>query len=110
MIEDTCPRIVFGFTLDVFPGNLIIGYNQFKHKLADAGVDAVVSLTALDEVPHDVSVLFVPTELAEAGRNAAPTAQLILLDTFLNHPAYPQVIAELEARVLARQSPVRQGS
>src|SRR5262249_33509514 len=35
-------RIVFGFTLDVFPGMLIVGYNQVKHKVAEAGLRAAV--------------------------------------------------------------------
>ncbi|MBI3732590.1 MAG: hypothetical protein HY259_03920, partial [Chloroflexi bacterium] len=46
-VEAPLKQIVFGFTRDVFPGPLAIGYTQFKHKAADAGLAATVSLRAL---------------------------------------------------------------
>ncbi len=89
------PKIAFGFTLDVFPGPLILGYNQVKHKLAEAGVHASVSLTALADLPADVDVVFVPPELAEAARLAAPHAHVEALDNFLNHPGYNALVQDL---------------
>ncbi|MBI3734817.1 MAG: hypothetical protein HY259_15370, partial [Chloroflexi bacterium] len=95
-------QIVFGFTRDVFPGPLAIGYNQFKHKAADAGLAATVSLRALDDLPPCVDVLFVPQALAEAARGAVlqqaeggHSCRVEPLDTFLNHPYYNAVLEEL---------------
>ena len=98
-------RVVFGFTLDIFPGLLILGHNQFKRKAADAGLRVSVSMLALGELPPDVAVVFVPQELAEAARQAAPGATVVALDSFLNHPAYKQIIAELQARQASLATP-----
>ncbi len=92
--EDSRPRrtIVFGFTLDVFPGLLIVGYNQMKHKVAEAGINARVSMSALGDLPPGVDVLFVPPELEQVARAAAPGARVEVLDNFLNYPGYNTLV------------------
>ncbi|MBI1800728.1 MAG: hypothetical protein HYR71_03755 [Chloroflexi bacterium] len=88
-------RIVFGYTLDGFPGLLIVGYNQLKRKLERARFDIAMSLCPLSDLPAEVDVLFVPAELAEAARQAAPASRIEALDSFMNHPAYNLLIQQL---------------
>ena len=85
-------RIVFGFTADVFPGPLILGYHQFKNKIAEAGIRATVSMLAIGDLPPDVDVLFVPHELAAAAAGAAPNSRIEVLDTFQNNPVYNSIV------------------
>jgi len=93
--ETGAPReVVFGFTLDVFPGPLITGYQQFKNKIADADISARVRMLPLGELPADLDVLFVPRELADAARAAAPDSRIVVLDTFQNHPMYNSLVDE----------------
>jgi hypothetical protein len=87
--------IVFGYTLDVFPGPLIIGYNQLKHKIEEAALGVSVKMLPLSDLPAEVDYLFVPLELAEAARQAAPHSRVEALDSFLNHPSYNTVVEEL---------------
>ncbi len=87
--------IVFGYTLDCLPGLLIVGYNQFKHKVAEAGLNVAVKMLPLNDLPPQVDVLFVPQEFAEAARKAAPHSRVEVLGTFLNHPSYNTLIQQL---------------
>jgi hypothetical protein len=87
-------RVVFGFTADVFPGPLILGYHQLKNKVAEAGIRATVSMLALGDLPAGVDVVCVPRELAEAAAAAAPHSRIVVLDTFQNHPVYNSLVAE----------------
>ncbi len=91
---DTGKRIVFGFTLDVFPGMLAVGYNQMKKKVSEAGIKATVSMLSLGDLPPVVDVLFVPPELAEAAQRAAPHSRVLVLQNFLNSPLYSALIQE----------------
>ena len=88
-------QIVFGYTSDVCPASLFVGYNQFKHKVTGAGLDVVVSLTPLNALPARVDVLFVPQELVELARQSAPNTRIEALDNFLNQPIYNILIKEL---------------
>ncbi len=89
-------RIVFGYSADCFPGQLIVGHNQLKRKLVRAGFDVTVSMAPLKDLPPDVDILFVPPELAEAARPAASHCQVEVLETFLNHPLYDALIKKLD--------------
>jgi len=71
---------------------LIIGYHQFKNKIADAGIQATVRMLPLGDLPPGVDVLFVPRELAAAAALAAPHSRIEVLDTFQNHPVYNSLV------------------
>jgi hypothetical protein len=107
---DKQKQVVFGFTLDVFPGMLIVGYNQFKRKAAEAGLQAQVRLMNLSDVPADVDVLFVPPELAEAARRAAPHSRVEALDNYLNHPSYNGLIEALSGESKPADAPLKMAS
>ncbi len=88
-------QIVFGFTLDVFPAMVIVGYEQMKHKVAEAGLDVQVQMLPLSDLPPQVNTLFVPAELADAARQAAPGARVIASPDMVNLPAYDALVSEL---------------
>ena len=89
-------RIVFGYTVDFFPGNLILGYNQLKRMLARAQFDVKVNLAPLNDLPPHTNIVFVPPELVETARRAAPSCQIEALASFLNDPHYDALIRQLE--------------
>jgi len=88
--------IVFGYTLDYFPGPLIVGYNQLKRKLQRAGFAVSVRLCPLSDLPSDVSIIFTPLELADQAAQAAPHSRIIALESFLNQPSYNALVEQLK--------------
>ncbi len=92
-------KIVFGFTLDVFPGLLIVGYEQVKRKVAEEGLGVQVMMARLNDLPPNVHTLFVPLELEQAARQAAPDARVVALDDLVSHPMYDALIQELKDQV-----------
>ncbi|MBI5653762.1 MAG: hypothetical protein HZC40_25430 [Chloroflexi bacterium] len=97
-------RIVFGYTHDFFPGALILGHNQLKRMIARAGFDIAVSFAPLSDLPAPVDILFVPAELAQVARTAAPSSQIQAIENFVNAPAYDQLIQQLNAGIAMRAS------
>lgn len=89
-------RIVFGFTLDVFPATLILGYEQIKHRAADAGLDCRIEMLPLNELPQKVDVLFVPKELEQEARQLVGEQVLQPLTDLVNDPAYDRVLKWLK--------------
>lgn len=102
-MEQTEPRhlrrIVFGYTVECFPGMLILGYNQLKRMLARAEFDVKVNLAPLNDLPADTDILFVPPELLESARCAASNARVDALEDYLNHPAYTALIQQISEGV-----------
>jgi mannitol-specific phosphotransferase system IIBC component len=87
-------RIVFGYTIDCFPGLLIVGCNQLKRKLERAGFVVTVSMEPLTALPVETDILIVPSELGELARQAASHSHIEVVDNFLNHPIYNTLIAQ----------------
>ncbi len=89
-------KIVFGFTLDVCPAMLFVGCEQFKHRAAEAGLEAEVKLARLDDLPSGTQVLLVPAELAQAAHQATPNCRVVALADLVNVPIYDALIADLK--------------
>ncbi len=89
-------RIVLGYTLDVFPAMLIVGYEQMKHKVAQAGLNVQVILSPLGELPPETLTLFVPAPLEEAARARAPGARVQALPEMVNSAIFDSLIQELQ--------------
>lgn len=87
-------RIAFGYTLDIFPATLIVGYEQMKHKVAQAGLNVQVILSPLGELPPDTHTLFVPAALEESARHHAPGARVLALAEMINSTVFDSVIQE----------------
>ena len=90
-------RIVFGYTVDCFPGLLIVGCNQLKRKVQRAGFAIAVSMEPLTALPPDSDILCVPPELVALAQEVAPHCRIEALYNYLNHPAYNVLIEQLRA-------------
>jgi hypothetical protein len=99
---DNAPRVVFGYTYDVFPGLLIVGYNQMKRKLSNAGIDAIVSMLPLADLPARVDYLLVPPDLGDAAARSAPTSTVLRIENFMNNPQYNEVVEALRCQAQAK--------
>ncbi len=89
-------KIGVGYALDFMPAPLLVGFNQLRRKLERAGFKVQVALVPLNELPPDLDVLFVPTEIEQIARKAAPDKWIIALDSYLNHPAYSELVKRLQ--------------
>lgn len=94
--EKSTPAIIFGFTLDIFPAMLIVGYEQMKHKVEESGANAEVKMLPLDTLPINLHTLIVPVELEQAAHQAAPHARVIALAEMVNAPVYDSVVHDLK--------------
>ncbi|MBI5029376.1 MAG: hypothetical protein HZB51_02525 [Chloroflexi bacterium] len=90
-------QIVFGYTIDCFPGSLILGHHQLKRMIERAGFDVKVEMLPLTELPPNVDILIVPAELAEPSRQFASQCHVEILHDMANHPMYGDLIRQLEA-------------
>ena len=90
-------RVVIGYTVDYFPGSLIIAHHTLQAKLARAGYAVAVTLAPLHDLPEGVDILLTPPQLAEAARAVAPDAVHVSLETFAHHPFYDRLVEELAA-------------
>lgn len=91
-------RVVVGYTVDYFPGSLILAHHTLQAKLARAGYAVAVTLAPLHDLPEGgVDILLAPSTLAEEARRAAPDAYHVSLETFAHHPFYDQLLDELAA-------------
>ncbi len=89
------PSIVFGFTTDVCPALLILGYEQFRKRARERGLEIAVTLAALNNLPPNIHTLFVPAELSQAAYRCAPGARVIALEGLINNPIFDTVIQAL---------------
>jgi hypothetical protein len=99
-------RIVFGYTPDLFPAMLIVGYEQMKHKVAQAGLNVQVVLSPLGELPPDTHTLFVPAALEEAARGHAAGSRVQALPEMVNSSIFDSLIEELQDESTAALSPL----
>lgn len=89
-------KFVFGFTVDVCPSLLFIGYDQMRNRITQAGLDIEVALSRLTDLPPDVHTLFVPSELETAARQSAPNARVVALTELVNAPIYDELVREFK--------------
>ena len=94
--EKEIPAIIFGFTLEIFPGMLILGYEQLKHKVAEAGLNVQVRMLSLDALTANVHTLIVPMELDHLASQVAPQARVIALTEMVNAPVYDALVEEFK--------------
>lgn len=90
------PRIVFGFTLDIFPAALILGFEQLRKRIAEAGLKYKVEMSLLNELPSEMVMLFVPRELAGSARQLFSGDKVQALDDLVNNSAYDKLVEQLK--------------
>jgi mannitol-specific phosphotransferase system IIBC component len=85
-------RIVFGYTVDCFPSQLILGHNRLKRMLERAGYNINVSMCPLDDIPLGADIVFVPKQLEEQAHRTAAHGQVRACEDFVNQPMYDDLI------------------
>lgn len=89
-------KIGFGYAIDGMPAPLLLGFHQLSKKIEQAGFKVKVVLVPLDAVSSDLDLLFVPTELAQMAAKALSPERIVVLEEFVNPPAYTDLITRLQ--------------
>jgi PTS system mannitol-specific IIC component len=85
------------FVCEAGMGSSLIGANQLKKRVRDAGLGVNVIHARVGEIPPETDVVIAHEGLAERARNAAPQAVVLSFRNFLNNPASDLLIARLKA-------------
>jgi mannitol-specific phosphotransferase system IIBC component len=85
------------FACEAGMGSSLIGANQLKKRIKDAGLTVKVVHAPVNEIPADTDVVIAHEGLAERARKAAPQAVVLSFRNFLNNPAADLLIRRLTA-------------
>lgn len=85
------------FACEAGMGSSLIGANQLKKRVKDAGLDVRVVHTPVNQIPPDTDVVIAHEALAERARKAAPNAVVLTFRNFLNNPATELLVRRLTA-------------
>src|SRR5436309_11369382 len=85
------------FACEAGMGSSLIGANQLKKRVKDAGLDVQVIHAPVNEIPANADVVLAHQGLAERARKAAPQAVVLPFTNFLNNPAADLLVRRLQA-------------
>jgi PTS system mannitol-specific IIC component len=85
------------FACEAGMGSSLIGANQLKRKLKDAGRTVEVVAAAVHAMPKDADIVVAHAGLAKRAQEAAPTAVVISFMNFVNNPVYDELVKKLKA-------------
>ena len=85
------------FACEAGMGSSLIGANQLKKRVKDAGLDVKVIHSPVNEIPRDADVVVAHEGLAARARSAAPQAVVLSFKNFLNNPASDLLVRRLQA-------------
>ena len=85
------------FVCEAGMGSSLIGANQLKKRVKDAGLDVKVIHSPVNEIPRDADVVVAHEGLAARARSAAPQAVVLSFKNFLNNPASDLLVRRLQA-------------
>ena len=85
------------FACEAGMGSSLIGANQLKKRVKDAGLNVTVVHTPVNQIPPDTDVVIAHEGLAERARKAAPNAVVLTFRNFLNNPATELLVRRLTA-------------
>ena len=85
------------FACEAGMGSSLIGANQLKKKMKDAGLDIRVIHSPVNQIPVDTDVVIAHEGLAARARSAAPQAVVLSFRNFLNNPASDLLVKRLQA-------------
>jgi len=98
MVEKAADQVrLIVFACEAGMGASLIGANQLKKRVKDAGLDIEVIHSPVNQIPANADVVLAHQGLAERARKAAPTAVVIPFTNFLNNPAADLLIRRLQA-------------
>ena len=90
-------RVVWAYEVGVLPVPWLMGYKRLKATLERAGFAIRVDMLPLTGLPDDVDLLFVPDELAETARQAAPSVQVTALEGRPEQTVFQALVDQLRA-------------
>jgi PTS system mannitol-specific IIC component len=85
------------FVCEAGMGSSLIGANQLKKRLKDAGLQVKVVHSPVNEIPKDTDVVIAHEGLADRARQVAPQAVVLSFQNFLNNPASDLLVRRLTA-------------
>ena len=85
------------FACEAGMGSSLIGANQLKKRVKDAGLDVRVIHSPVNQIPADTDVVIAHEGLAARARAAAPSSVVLSFRNFLNNPASDLLLQRLKA-------------
>jgi mannitol-specific phosphotransferase system IIBC component len=85
------------FACEAGMGSSLIGANQLKKRVKDAGLGIKVIHSPVNQIPADTDVVIAHEGLAARARSAAPNAVVLSFKNFLNNPASDLLVRQLQA-------------
>ena len=85
------------FACEAGMGSSLIGANQLKKRVKDAGLDVKVIHSPVNQIPHETDVVIAHEGLAARARSAAPQAVVLSFKNFLNNPASDLLVRRLQS-------------
>ena len=98
MVEKQADEVrLIVFACEAGMGSSLIGANQLKKRVKDAGLTIQVIHSPVNEIPPNADVVLAHEGLADRARKAAPNAVVLPFKNFLNNPAADLLIRRLQA-------------
>jgi PTS system mannitol-specific IIC component len=85
------------FVCEAGMGSSLIGANQLKRRVKEAGFPVKVIHARVNEIPPETDVVIAHEGLAARARKSAPDAVVLSFKNFLNNTASDLLIARLTA-------------
>jgi PTS system mannitol-specific IIC component len=85
------------FVCEAGMGSSLIGANQLKKRIKDAGLDIRVVHSPVNEIPAETDVVISHEGLADRARKVAPSAVVLTFRNFMNNTASEQLMRSLQA-------------
>jgi mannitol PTS system EIICBA or EIICB component len=98
MVEKAADQVrLVVFACEAGMGSSLIGANQLKKRLKDAGLAVEVIHSPVNQIPANADVVLAHQGLAERARKVAPQAVVLPFTNFLNNPAADLLVRRLQA-------------
>jgi mannitol-specific phosphotransferase system IIBC component len=85
------------FACEAGMGSSLIGANQLKKRIKNAGLDVTVIHSPVNQIPPNTDVVVAHEGLAARARAAAPQAVVLTFRNFLNNSASDLLVQRLQA-------------
>ncbi|MDI3481578.1 MAG: mannitol system or component [Tepidanaerobacteraceae bacterium] len=84
------------FACDGGMGSSAMGASVLRKKIQRAGLDVKVVHAAINEIPPDADIVISHKELTARAKAAAPGAEHISIEAFVNNPVYDEIVERLK--------------
>ena len=95
------------FACEAGMGSSLIGANQLKKRVKEAGLPVTVIHAPVNEIPADTDVVVAHEGLAERARKVAPSAVVLTFRNFMNNTASAQLVRSLSTGEDISAEPVK---